>query len=161
MILDSYEDKMLMAFVQKKKKFEWYKKIFYVYDNKGKSGTFSCMSFWATIAGPFYLFYRKAYLYGVIYCILIFAISSSEILDKISFDIYPLIYMLNGIILPHLIYQKYKKSKEKIEKKIKEEDRRIKAMQKLGGVSNIMLIIGIIFNVLLPLLIIAAKINKL
>ncbi|MDD2840608.1 MAG: DUF2628 domain-containing protein [Rickettsiales bacterium] len=147
MILDSYEDKMLMAFVEKEKKFNWYKNTFARYNINGIDKFAWRWSWWAFFGGFFYLFYRKAYFYGLIYLILSIIFAFNESTSLISF----ILYVVAGGVSPYFVYLKYKKDKEKIEKVIKDEKIRIETMSNLGGTNIAIIVIFIVINFLASL----------
>lgn len=134
MELDSYKDKMLMAFVQKEKKFKWYKKTFDKYNINGVDRFIWQWSWWAFFGGCFYLLYRKAYLYSLICFMLPTIGSSNNIITLISLSI--ILHIASGGILPYFVYLQYKRNKEKIESKITDETKRIETMTVLGGTNG-------------------------
>lgn len=141
MITDSYEDKMLMAFVQKEKKFNWYKETFSKYNVNGIDRFAWRWSWWAFSCGYIYLIYRKAYLYALFYFALSIALSFTTSPAIAIFSI--ILTISSGGILPYFVYLKYKKDKEKIEKTIEDEDVRIETMREIGGTNKAILIIMI------------------
>lgn len=142
----TYEDKMLEAFIQNPKKFEYYKNAFAKYEKFGIERFAWNWSWWGFFGTVFFLLYRKTYLYAVAIWIILLLVGILNSFAMSIFDIENATAMSYLISLPiniviggssiYFIFKKYKKSKLEIENKIQDESERIEAMYSLGGVNK-------------------------
>ncbi|MDR2151878.1 MAG: hypothetical protein LBO72_03570 [Helicobacteraceae bacterium] len=143
-----YDEKMLSAFVAKPKKMAWYRDL---YDRATSSGSLlTCWkwSWWAFLSGgALFLFYRKVYpialaIFSVnLFCTTfmqqaVYSRGGSWLIGR-SID-YGITFVALGIIIgglaPYFIIKRYCDLKEAIESKYANEDDRIAAMARHGGV---------------------------
>ncbi len=95
--------KLVDAFIGHPKKNQWYKDTFAKYEVRNGGFAFS-WSWWAFFFGPFYLFYRKAYLYGVLLFLL-----EKVLLSLLPSSLFGIFLMIGtAIICPYLIYLRFK-----------------------------------------------------
>jgi hypothetical protein len=130
-----------------KKTLDWYKDSF----EKGDlSGGFSWKwSWWAFFGNCFYLLYRKCYLEGISYFLLVYVLGGlmnrfmPNIADMAG-GAFLFIILLSGGLLHNLVYRRYLKSKTIIEDKSLSKEDMLKEMKSLGGTDKRAAIIGII-----------------
>jgi hypothetical protein len=138
----SYEDKILFAFVGKKKKNAWYKRTFKKYNMNGVEGISWSWSWYAFLFSGFFLIYRKLYFEAIIYFICLLLLPwKADLFSQIFFFI---IHLLFSGTIQYLIYRRFSKLKNSIEEKISKDDERIMIMNSFGGV-NAVLPLSIIF----------------
>ena len=130
---NEYENKMIEAFINNPEKTVWYQKSFKKYKVNGIEKIvwnwdwFKLAwnwNWWAFAVGPFFLFYRKAYLAGLVLLLL------SGIFGGVSFIVSML---LSGGFSTYFVYKEYKKKKVETERTIDDTQKRLDTMRVIGG----------------------------
>ena len=147
-------DRLIDAYIGKKENLEktkktldWYKDSF----EKGDlSGGFSWKwSWWAFLGNWLYLLYRKCYLEGISYFLLVHMLGGlvskympnlAEMVGGASL----FIGLLSGGLLHNLVYRRYLKSKTIVEDKSVSNEEMEKKMKSIGGTDKRAVIIGVI-----------------
>lgn len=148
---------MISAYIGEKKSLEktkktlgWYKDSF----EKGDlSGGFSWKwSWWAFFGNCFYLLYRKCYLEGISYFLLVYVLGG--LMNKFMPNVadmtggaFLFITLLSGGLLHNLVYRRYLKSKTIIENRAVSNEEMESEMKSIGGTDKRAVIIGIIVYV--------------
>jgi len=145
------KDRLISAYIGEKenreKTLDWYKDSF----EKGDlSGGFSWKwSWWAFLGNWLYLLYRKCYLEGISYFLLVHMLGG--FISKYMPDLAQMvgaaslfIGLLSGGLLHNLVYRRYLKSKTIIESKSVLNEEMEKEMRSIGGTDKRAVIIGII-----------------
>lgn len=122
-------EKIFEEFLGSSSPYEWYKKAFEKYKKPGEKRFARNWSWWAFFGNEFYLIYRKAYLEGLAYIFLMAMLFNDFPVVAIA------IRIASGYILPYFVYKKYIFFKADIEKRIKNENERIKEFEKVGGIN--------------------------
>ncbi|UUV17082.1 DUF2628 domain-containing protein [Fusobacteria bacterium ZRK30] len=133
-----------------KKTLNWYKDSF----EKGDlSGGFSWKwSWWSFFGNWLYLLYRKCYLEGISYFLLVYVLGGAvnkympnlaEMVSGASL----FIWLLSGGLLHNLVYRRYLKSKTIIESKSVSNEEMEREMKSIGGTDKRAVIIGIIIYI--------------
>ncbi len=135
-----YENQMLDVYVAKPEKVQWYKNAFSNFNINGVDKITWYWSWWAFGAGFWFFLYRKAYTYALILFVL-----------TIVFTIVPLggmiLMIVQGGLMPYFLYKDYLDKKNKIEKTIPNEEKRIATMKEIGGYNQWVIVANIIFNI--------------
>ena len=131
---NEYENKMIEAFINNPKKTAWYQKSFKKYKVNGIEkivwnwNWFKLAwnwNWWAFAVGPFFLFYRKAYLAGFVLLLL----STLFGVPGVIF----ILPILSGGFSTYFVYKEYKKKKAETERTIDDTQKRLDAMRVVGG----------------------------
>jgi uncharacterized protein DUF2628 len=151
------KDRLISAYIgekesleKTKKTLDWYKDSF----EKGDlSGGFSWKwSWWAFFGNWLYLLYRKCYLEGISYFLLVHILGGlisnympglAEMVGGASL----FIGLLSGGLLHNLVYRRYLKSKTTIENRTVSNEEIESEMKSIGGTDKRAVIIGIIVYV--------------
>jgi len=121
-----YNDKMIAAFIAKPEKESWYRDSFSKFNINGVDTLKWNWSWWAFSGGFLYLLYRKQYIPSLL--LFIVSVATGEI------PLASLILMiLAGGYSTYFVYKGYKSKLLEIEASVNEEDKRIEAMQNVGG----------------------------
>ena len=136
---ESYENKMLAAYIGKPDKVLWYQNAFSSYNLNGMDKFTLNWSWWAFFGGWIFLLYRKAYLAALVFFVLelpslLYFYSSSDY----SIVLYSVLWLAPAIASggtgAFLVYTNYKKAKSRIEERIKDNQTRYETMKEIGGV---------------------------
>jgi len=131
---NEYENKMIEAFINNPKKTAWYQKSFKNYKVNGIEKIVWNLNWfklawnwnwWAFFAGPFFLFYRKAYLAGLVLLLL----STLFGIPGVIF----ILPILSGGFSTYFVYKEYRKKKAEIERTIDDTQKRLDTMRADGG----------------------------
>ena len=144
---ETYEDRMLAAFVGKPDKFWYYKRAFSKFNFNGIDKIKWVWSWWAFFFNWLFLLYRKAYLAAVIVLVLLLTLGLIPGVGLI-------ISILVGGYAIYFIYKKYKSLKLEIENATQNEDERIKLMIENGGYNNWVIWLVIVLNILFVIMLI-------
>jgi len=138
---NTYEDRMIAAFVGKPEKVEYYRSAFYLYNKDGAEKMRWKWSWWAFFGNLWYFLYRKAYLAALVAFIL------SIVFGIVHFG--GLIFsILVGGFGVYFVYKKYKDLKSEIEAQTEDEDERIKLMIQNGGYNTWVIWLVVILTIL-------------
>lgn len=165
-ISESYEDKMLDAFISNPTKVIWYKKSFEKYNVDGQDKFRWNWSWWCFIFSLSFLAYRRCHKLAIgIYFIYLlisiplgyYSLISSGVLQKIILIFLNLLSLFLAITLggssTFLVYKRFKNLKQTIENSYENEETRIQSMKLLGGVNKwAPVIIAILVVVIMPIL---------
>jgi len=141
---NTYEDRMMAAFVGKPEKVDYYRSAFYLYNKDGIEKMRWKWSWWAFFGTFWFLLYRKAYLAAFIVFILTFLVGI------IPFGGLILNILIGGFGV-YFVYKKYKKLKHIIESEVSSEDERIVQMIKRGGYNAWVVWLVVILNIIMVL----------
>ncbi|EDM23012.1 hypothetical protein [Caminibacter mediatlanticus] len=150
----NYEERMIEAFVQNPKKFEYYKEAFNKFNVNGIERVAWNWSWWGFFGNFWFLLYRKSYLGALI-----------SFIGNILFSFLPIIgpliwYILNGGYDVYFIYKKYKKLKKEIEDNIEDEEKRIETMYILAKPNKWVIYLVAILSLIILFFIILAVISN-
>ncbi len=148
------KDRLISAYIGEKESLEktkktlnWYKDSF----EKGDlSGGFSWKwSWWAFFGNCFYLLYRKCYLEGVSYFLLVYVLGGlinrfMPHIAEMAGGAYLFIMLLSGGLLHNLVYRRYLKSKTLVESKSISNEEMENQMRSIGGTDRKAAIIGVV-----------------
>jgi len=148
------KDRLISAYIGEKESLEktkktlgWYKDSF----EKGDlSGGFSWKwSWWAFFGNWLYLLYRKCYLEGISYFLLVHILGGlvSNYMPDLAEMVALFIGLLSGGLLHNLVYRRYLKSKTIIENRAVSNEEMENEMKSIGGTDKRAVIIGIIVYV--------------
>lgn len=134
------EDKMFYNYIGTPDKTQWYDNVFKKYeDNLG--GFAWDWSWWAFFGGPFFLLYRKCYLEAFIYFLIGMFLGGFGLV----------ISVISGFLSPYLIYKRYKRTIEKINRLSCIEEDQLRMAKEEGGVNKWAIWILIICLIILPI----------
>ena len=146
---DSYENKMIEAFVGKPDKLYWYTNSFSKFNVNGVPAMKWNWSWWAFFGGVFFLLYRKAYLAALVLLIATMTLGMIPFMGLI-------IWILTGGYSTYFVYTKYMKMKSEIESVVDDEEKRVETMKKLGGYNSWVIWVYTIFMIIMFIGILAA-----
>lgn len=148
--LSVYEDKMIEAFVQKPESYGWYKMVIEAYRTTGGSNPLVFWSWWGFFGNFWFLVYRKAYNYAILFLLAYF------IAGLISNFLTFLVIALAGVYSNYFLFKTYDAKKQDIEAAIEGEDARLEAMYELGGFNQWVVYLAVITFFLQALLLVYA-----
>ena len=123
---DTYENKMLEAFIDNEDKTLWYQLSFSRFNINGVDTMKWNWSWWAFGGGFLYLLYRKQYLASLI---LLFMSMTIGMIPSMGFAL----AILAGGLAPYFVYKGYKSKLAEIESTVEDEQTRIATMREVGG----------------------------
>lgn len=124
---ESYEDRMIEAFIAKPEKEKWYKQAFLTFNINGVDVMKWKWSWWAFFCGFLYLLYRKTYLPALVLFLLTIVANFIPLLGSL------ILMILAGGYGPYFVYRTYKVKKLEIEAIVEDEEKRIETMRHAGG----------------------------
>lgn len=134
------EDRMFYNYIGTPEKAEWYDRTFKKYeDNLG--GFEWNWSWWAFFGGPFFLMYRKCYLEAFLYFL------AGLILGGFGLAL----SIVAGFLSPYLIYKRYKRAMQEINRRSCIEEEQLEMSKSVGGVNKWAIWIAVLFIMALPL----------
>lgn len=134
-----YEDDMLQAFIQKSDKVAYYQNALKKMTVTGQVNFRWHWSWWAFIGTWLFLLYRKAYLPALISFAIALIIPFAWILFMI----------VMGGIAPYFVIKRYTTLKNEIELRYNDSQKRIEAMQEVGGFHTWVVWVAVILNLLI------------
>jgi len=138
---DTYEEKMIEAFIDKEDKTLWYQNAFSKYNINGIDVMKWHWNWWAFGGGFLYLLYRKQYIPSLILFILSITIGTIPFISV-------LLMILSGGYATFFVYKGYKTKKKEIEEHIEDEELRIQTMREVGGYHQWVVWVYIVFVLL-------------
>ncbi len=126
---NKYENQMIEAFINNSETSAWYQKTFKKYQVNGVDKIAWNWNWWAFLGGPFFLFYRKAYLAGLV--LLLFTIVWRVTMPPSPFIL--IVPILAGGLSTYFVYREYKKKKAEIERTVDDTQKRLETMLVTGG----------------------------
>ncbi|MBN2675784.1 MAG: hypothetical protein JXR30_00850 [Alphaproteobacteria bacterium] len=133
-----YALEALIAYIGNEKKAEIFDHIFSKIDQNKFALIWSWPGF---LAGFWYLFYRRAFLYGAIWFAFFFLL-------PIPFDCKIILSsLLGGLLTPHILRHQYLTVKENIEKRHEEKSERLTLLKERGGRNRWAIYVPIVFSV--------------
>jgi hypothetical protein len=123
----SYQERMIEAFVNKPEETLWYQLAFSKFNVNGIDNMRWHWSWWAFFSGFLFLLYRKQYIPALLVFIASMTIGLIPIVGGLA------VMIFTGGYATYFIYKGYKKKLFEIEAVIEDEEKRIETMREIGG----------------------------
>lgn len=129
----TYEEKIFEAYIGTPKKYAWYRNAFEYFEKRGRKLSWYWNT-WAMLGGFWYFLYRRQLKMALI---ILFVTLILGVLLPLPFFLYALVLMavLMGGFGTWFVYKQYLEKHDEIETVVKEDEKRIMAMQQVGGIS--------------------------
>ncbi|MHA1541210.1 MAG: hypothetical protein ACTSXL_01100 [Alphaproteobacteria bacterium] len=123
----------LIAYIGNDKKSEAFRKLFEKYEKNPRA-----LVFWlpAFLFGFWYLWYRKLFLEGAVWFALVWLIPLN------FFAKFLISTLIGSFLIPLILYYKYKKTKNEIEKNTKNKEAKIVLLKEKGGITKVPIFIS-------------------